>query len=359
MIFGLAACGDSSKHEGEAKTPSGSSAQKGRDYQDVVNNFKDKGFTNIKTEELADLVTGWIHKEGEVESVSVGGDKDYSPDVWCPNDVEVVITYHTFPKDETESPEPSPTESVIPSASVDEAAIKAAAAKLETSFPVEKAKRSAIVALTNSYATDVFKTDGSTYDTSKFHSFADMSGFYLKLYVEGNWTAKNDNTWHVENLRLATPEDSTIEAALDVCFDGTNYQISNITGTLGNSGSSNNVDISEIESAKNHPYLTVPPNLIADDRYVVDTDTQSSSGFLDKNAAISAFEEYGASLYPYGFKCHWIADLIDEEQSSDGSWYFKVGVTIKNEYGTKVDAVATGIVGGTTYDCSVVSFDVS
>lgn len=101
IIITLVGCaGDSNGHEGEAKTPSGSSIQKGRDYQEVVNEFKEKGFKNIKTEKLEDLITGWLTKDGEVESVSVDGDKDYSPDVWQSNDVEVVITYHTFPEEE-------------------------------------------------------------------------------------------------------------------------------------------------------------------------------------------------------------------------------------------------------------------
>jgi hypothetical protein len=101
IIITLVGCsGDSEGHEGEAKTPSGSSFHEGRDYQDVVDDFKEKGFKNIKTEKIEDLITGWLTKDGEVESVSVDGDKDYSPDVWYSNDVEVVITYHTFPKEE-------------------------------------------------------------------------------------------------------------------------------------------------------------------------------------------------------------------------------------------------------------------
>ncbi|CAN7531752.1 DUF4839 domain-containing protein [Rossellomorea sp. LjRoot5] len=99
IIITLVGCsGDG--HEGEAKTPSGSSVQKGRDYEEVVNEFKEKGFKNMRTEKREDLVTGWLTKDGEVESVSVDGDQDYSSDEWYSNDVEVVITYHTFPEKE-------------------------------------------------------------------------------------------------------------------------------------------------------------------------------------------------------------------------------------------------------------------
>jgi len=85
-------------HEGEARTPGGSSYHEGRDYKDVVSDFEDNGFTNIDTEILEDLITGWITKDGEVESVSVDYDVDYSANEWYPNDVEVIITYHTFPE---------------------------------------------------------------------------------------------------------------------------------------------------------------------------------------------------------------------------------------------------------------------
>lgn len=104
MVMSLVGCGgNSKKHEGEAKTPSGPSSQKGRDYNKVVNDFKSKGFKNIKTEKLEDLITGWMRKDGEVEEVSVGGDADYSADEWISADAEVIIKYHTFKEKDTES----------------------------------------------------------------------------------------------------------------------------------------------------------------------------------------------------------------------------------------------------------------
>lgn len=100
MVFSIAGC-SSEGHEGQAKTPSGSSVQQGRDYQQVYEQFEKKGFTNIQFEILDDLVTGWLTKDGEVESVSVDGDTGYSADKWYPADVEVIITYHTFPNKES------------------------------------------------------------------------------------------------------------------------------------------------------------------------------------------------------------------------------------------------------------------
>lgn len=108
FVISLMGCaGDSERHEGEAKTPSGSSFYEGSDYQEAVDDFTEKGFKNIKTEKIEDLITGWLTKDGEVESVSVDGDKDYSPGDWYSENVEVIITYHTFPKEEKSENESS------------------------------------------------------------------------------------------------------------------------------------------------------------------------------------------------------------------------------------------------------------
>lgn len=62
-------------------------------------------------------------------------------------------------------------------------------------------------------------------------------------------------------------------------------------------------------------------------------------------AARKDFETYGKILYPYGFKCHWILDLVTCEPQGDGTYFIKVGVTITNEHGTKRDTYAQGIAG--------------
>lgn len=83
--------------KGFIKTPSDSSAMKGRDYLSVVASFLDRGFRNIKTERIEDLIDDGQTTEGAVEEVLVGGDINYSPNEWVPVDTEVVIRYHAFP----------------------------------------------------------------------------------------------------------------------------------------------------------------------------------------------------------------------------------------------------------------------
>ncbi|RWZ54532.1 hypothetical protein EQV77_14785 [Halobacillus fulvus] len=361
IVITLAGC-DSKGHEGEAKTPSGSSAQKGRDYQEVVSDFKDKGFKNIETEKMEDLITGWLTKDGEVESVSVDGDQDYSPDDWYSNDVKVVITYHTFPSEDEKSEPASSSEQEPKKEDTD----KAEKVELEDIFPVEDAKRSAVVAITNAYATDVFKKDGNTYDVSKLHSYADTSGnvdqYFMRVNSWGSWSAKDKETWHVDSLILENSFGALANATLDVHFDGTHYVVSNINGTFGNPGASTEFlsDLSDIAFGSPVPvYLTISPELIKEDRSEAEVEELDHSDELDKYVARTAFNKHGKSLYPYGFKSHWILDLRNEEQTSNGSWRFKVGVTITNQYGEKMEAVAEGLISGTTDNPTIEEFYVN
>ena len=78
--------------------PLSSKAAKKLDYQELERQFRDAGFINIKTDADYDLLTGWITKEGSVESVSVDGKTSFSEyDSFRP-DVEVIITYHALSK---------------------------------------------------------------------------------------------------------------------------------------------------------------------------------------------------------------------------------------------------------------------
>ena len=68
------------------------------DYQELEDKFREAGFVNVKTDAVYDLITGWITKEGSVESITVNGESTFSEFASFRPDVEVVITYHTFSK---------------------------------------------------------------------------------------------------------------------------------------------------------------------------------------------------------------------------------------------------------------------
>jgi len=217
---------------------------------------------------------------------------------------------------------------------------------LESTFPVESARRAAVVAMTNAMAVDVFASDGNSYDASKFHSYADTSGkvadYFMNVSSWGTWSANGGQTWHVDSLVLKNTWDTSFDVSLDVKVDGSKYIISNVTVTRDDA-----TDPSEL-SEEDHPYYSIPARLIKDDRKQAEVDALDHSGDLDKYVARTAFEKHGKSAFPYGFKCAWTMDLINEEQRSDGSWFFKVGVKITNQYGATRDAVAEGVVSGTT-----------
>lgn len=105
LIMALSGCDSAEDHPGEAKTPSGSSIYEDMNYHDVKEIFENQGFKNISLEKDEDLITGWMHDEGDVKSVSVDGNPKYAADKWYPNDVEVVITYHAFPEEDKNNDE--------------------------------------------------------------------------------------------------------------------------------------------------------------------------------------------------------------------------------------------------------------
>ena len=55
------------------------------------------GFTNIFKEEIPDLVTGWVKKEGSIESIIINGYDCVKENTKIKYDAEITIKYHTFP----------------------------------------------------------------------------------------------------------------------------------------------------------------------------------------------------------------------------------------------------------------------
>lgn len=223
------------KKEG-LRIKSSSSDLEGQNYETVILKLESVGFTDIKTVILDDLILGWLTKDGEVEEVAINGDTSFDESAYFPADAKIIITYHTFPEKDPVTIE---------------------------GFPEEDALRAAVVAFTNRYADDVFKEDRSTVDPSMFHSYSDLSGFFLHLDSKGTWTIKNENTWHVEHLKLTVDIYNTkVDANLDVSFDGEFYYITNLTGKAPSYP-----DISDFENESDFSlYFIVRPDLIVEDR---------------------------------------------------------------------------------------------
>jgi hypothetical protein len=87
----------------------------GENYQTVISELEETGFTNIETKVLDDLITGLLTKDGEIEQVEINGDTEFSANDSFQKDSKIVITYHTFPKEEksdTESTDEKSSETV-------------------------------------------------------------------------------------------------------------------------------------------------------------------------------------------------------------------------------------------------------
>lgn len=104
ILIILTGCGDATADG--IKIPSSAGVYKGQNYQEVIDGLQEAGFTNVSTETLDDLVTGFLTKDGEVEQVSVDGEAKYDPDARYPEDVKIVVSYHTFSQDNESSEQP-------------------------------------------------------------------------------------------------------------------------------------------------------------------------------------------------------------------------------------------------------------
>lgn len=255
----LFACGGKgSGKEGQVQPPITSGSASRENCDDIVLQFENAGFTNVSAEGLGDLITGWVNKENTVKEVSVNGKTNYKTSDWFDPNVKVVIRYHSFPEKSSAPKSSSPSGSSV-SAS---ASSSDKEAELERVFPVETAKRAAVVALTNATAPDVFASDGNSHDVSRYHSYSDRSGDCLDVQADGLWSYKDDRTWHVSNMKLVNAYGTAMDASLDVSFDGANYLVSNLSGMFGKPGIGTPLESYETYYDDTWCYLTVPPDLL-------------------------------------------------------------------------------------------------
>jgi len=74
---------------------------------------------------------------------------------------------------------------------------------------------------------------------------------------------------------------------------------------------------------------------------------------LDEGRAAQYLAMQWEAKFPYGGTVHWIMDRITTP-NDDGTFTFKIGATVKNQYGTDVDATIEGDVGGTYENLKIV-----
>lgn len=96
VILGLAAFGGYKYWEFQKGIVVGLSSDQeiGKDYEQVIKDFENAGFTNVHTNEIRDLTIDEIEDENKVTEVSIRGDAAFKANDKYPYDSRVVITYH-------------------------------------------------------------------------------------------------------------------------------------------------------------------------------------------------------------------------------------------------------------------------
>ena len=207
----------------------------------------------------------------------------------------------------------------------------------------------------------------------------DRKSIVETIEVNGNSNfSKDDKLFSDTEILVKYHTSKEIKPPEDACdFQGKDYNdvvekfkkagFINVTteeDVVTNIFSDNNHKVEDVnidgESIQKDDYIPIDKKIVV--KYYVIEESKSgtkSSTTLSEFYAKKAFEKYGKKLYPYGFKCHWFMDLIYEGQQQDGSWFFKVGVTITNAFGAEYDTIAEGIVGGSDLNPEVIQFYVS
>jgi hypothetical protein len=140
LAISLVGCG-SEEDDGKINLPISDDDLKDANYQDVVAKFENAGFTNVQTEVIDDLILGWFTKDGEVDEVSVDGFTTFSRHSRYPADIEIVVSYHTFPMDEEEeAAESSTAESTVEAEPTVKAEPTVEAEPIVEAKPTEKAQ---------------------------------------------------------------------------------------------------------------------------------------------------------------------------------------------------------------------------
>ena len=240
--------------DGQVMVSVNASDLKKKDQDDIVETLKSFGFTNFSIEPVYDVSEGSADI-GVAAEVAIDGNTDFKRGDIFASDVLVHITYH---EDQAKDP------AII--------AASETAAALEKNLPKEMARRAVIVAMTNCQATDVFASDGNTLDPTKFHSYADIGDFFMTVEKDGEWTALDENTWHVEGILLRIYDyDTYLNASGNIKMVEENYVFYNVDRnitTKENIGSTDpsKTSIDHFEPSDTNSFLTVPASLISEDR---------------------------------------------------------------------------------------------
>jgi hypothetical protein len=104
VVLSVSAC-SSKPAADESRMPAASKDFSGEKYQDVVDDLKRAGFTDVASAPLGDLVVGLLHRPGDVKDVEINGSKDgFDKGATFDKDAKIVVEYHSDPIAASASP---------------------------------------------------------------------------------------------------------------------------------------------------------------------------------------------------------------------------------------------------------------
>ncbi len=106
LLFSLGGCSsDDEEIDNRPAIPFASSDIEKANFEVVVKQLKDAGFTNVDTLEIDGLVLGFFTKDGEVETMTINGKEGFSEGEKFDANTNITISYHTYPEKKAEKPE--------------------------------------------------------------------------------------------------------------------------------------------------------------------------------------------------------------------------------------------------------------
>ncbi|CAM4311041.1 DUF4839 domain-containing protein [Erysipelothrix inopinata] len=99
MVFVVASTGCSKQkvNENQIRVTFTSEEFKNSNFEEVTQKIQSEGFEDVTTEEIQDLIIGFMTKDGAVEEVLINDNHDYKKDDIFDKTSKVVVRYHTFP----------------------------------------------------------------------------------------------------------------------------------------------------------------------------------------------------------------------------------------------------------------------
>lgn len=290
------------KKEDGIKVPNSASSYEKMNYKDVMNELEGVGFTDIEIEVLDDLITGWLTKDGSVEQVSINGSTDFSSGKYFPTNADIIITYHTFPKNEKEVAE--------------EADIGETNKVNEIS---EEDKKSQLI-----------------YDNAVGEMAIDTYNELEQLGYTVNLTHAVTKMDFSEDILYTSDKD-----------DASSYIPWIIT------------DLDSFDNSSKTASFFINTQEMLDEKQGKDKLFNSLSKKLSPSFAWGAVDVYGKKEFPNGFKLNISSGMLAERAVDENTWFLKSMCEIKDESGNWIkDYNCEAQVSGTSESPKVVEFKV-